>query len=173
MSFLTEPITIQSLFQSNRVIGDITVQVILSENTTDTLTITKQPVQQGATITDHSFKEPTSLSMQILFSSDLFTSLSEIYQSLQDLQNSRIPFDIFTPKRVYRNMLMTTLGLTTDKHTENILSINASFQEIIIVPVTTTQVPRTQQRFPGQTGATQPAGKKSALLSLKEGILGQ
>lgn len=170
MSFLSEPITLQSLFGKNRKIGPITVNVVVNESTNDTLTITKQPVQQGASITDHAFKEPTGFSTTILFRDNLTKSLSKIYQELLDLQESRAPFDIITPKRIYRNMLMATLGQTTDKSTENCLSITASFQEIIIVSVVTTQVPRLRQRNAAVTGATQNAGKKSALLSLKEGV---
>jgi hypothetical protein len=174
---------LQSLFGPKRKIGSITVQVVVNENTNDTLTITKQPVQQGASITDHAYKEPTVFSTTILFKDNNLISgvlstfsgsgsngLSKLYQSLLDLQNSRIPFDITTPKRIYRNMLLATLAQTTDKNTENCLAINASFQEVILVKVSTTQVPRIKQKHPGSTGATENAGKKSALLSLKEGI---
>lgn len=169
MSFLSEPISLIPI-RPARKIGEIDVNVVVTENTNDTLTITKQPVQQGASITDHAYKEPTVFSTQILFRDNLTLSLSKIYQNLLDLQNSRVPFDIITPKRIYRNMLLATLAQTTDKNTENCLAINASFQEIIIVKVSTTQVPRVKQKRPAATGATENAGKKSALQSLKEGI---
>lgn len=172
MSFLSQPITLQSLFGTDRTIGPITVNVVINENTNDTLTITKQPVQQGASISDHAYKEPTVFSMTAYFKDNLFTSLSEIYQDLLDLQESRVPFDIVTPKRVYSSMLLATLGQTTDKATENCLALSMSFQEVIIVPVATTLVPRGKQKFPGVTGAVQKAGKKSALVSLKQGIGG-
>jgi hypothetical protein len=170
VSFLSEPISLQSLFGQRRKIDDITVNVVITENTNDTLTITKQPVQQGASITDHSYKEPTVFSTSILFRDNLFLSLSKLYQQLLDLQSSRVPFDVITPKRIYRNMLLATLAQTTDKNTENCLAINASFQEVILVKVSTTQVPRIKQKHPAATGATENAGKKSALLSLKEGV---
>ncbi len=169
MSFLSVPISLFPV-QPQRKIGSIKVQVILSENTNDTLTITKQPVQQGASITDHAYKEPTAFSATMLFRDDLDKSLSEVYQDLLDLQISRVPFDIITPKRIYKSMLMATLSQTTDKNTENCLSINMSFQEIIIVNVTVTSVPRVQQKTPGITGATEKVGKKSALLTLSQGI---
>lgn len=169
MSFLSEPISIIPI-RPTRKIGDITVNVVLSENTNDTLTITKQPVQQGASITDHAYKEPTIFTSQILFRDNLTLSLSKLYQNLLDLQMSRVPFDIITPKRIYRNMLIATLAQTTDKTTENCLAINASFQEVIIVKVSTTQVPRVKQKNAAATGKTENAGKKSALQSLKEGI---
>lgn len=170
MSFLVQPVTLQSLFGKDRKISGITVNVVTQENTTDDLTITKQPVQQGASITDHAYKEPTAFTMQAFFSDNLFLSLSKVYQDLLDLQNSRVPFDVLTPKRIYRNMLLASLKQTTDKTTENCLSLSMSFQEVIIVSVSTTTVPRVRQRNAAVTGATQNAGKKSALLSLKEGV---
>lgn len=170
MSFLAQPITLTSLFGKKRMIGSIKVNVTVSEATNDTLTITKQPVQFGASITDHAYKEPTSFSMNIRFSDNLSISLSKTYQQLQDLQNSRVPFDVVTPKRLYPNMLISVLSMTTDKQTENCLAINISFQQVIIVQVSTTSVPpRTRQRNPGKTGATENGGRKSALLQGAQG----
>lgn len=169
MGFLSEPISLIPV-RPKRQIGTIDVNVVIQENTNDTLTITKQPVQQGASITDHAYKEPTTFSMQILFRDNISLSLSKLYQNLLDLQESRTPFDVITPKRIYHNMLIAVLTQTTDKNTENCLAINISFQEVILVSVTTAIVPRIKQKNPGATGATENAGKKSALQSLKEGI---
>lgn len=173
MSFLSQPITLQSLFGTKRIINDIDVDVVINESTNDTLTITKQPVQQGASITDHAYKEPTSFSMSIhqkdtsLISGLLNTfsgnGLSKIYDQFLKLQGERTPFDITTPKRIYKNMLIASLGMTTDKGTENILALSLTFQEVTIVKVTTTLVPRIQQKTPKVTEGVQKAGKKSAL----------
>lgn len=168
MSFLSQPITFFS--GAKRTLAGITLQVVVSENTNDTVTITKQPVQQGASITDHAYKEPTTLTMEIYFRDNPLESLSAIYKDLQDLQNAREPFTVTTPKRVYDNMLIAVLGNQTDKLTENCLRINLSLQEVIIVSVTMASVPRTRQRSAGTTGGTSNVGKKSALLSLKQGI---
>lgn len=170
MSFLSVPVSLQTFFGGRRQIGSIEIDVVISESSKDDLTITKQPVQQGASITDHAFKEPNTLSMSISFRDNLTKSLSKIYQSLLDLQSSREPFDVVTPKRIYKSMLISALGVTTDKSSENILSVNISFQEVIIVKVSTTQVPRIAQRQPKVTAKTENAGKKSALLTLREGI---
>ncbi len=171
MSFLSTPITIFPI-RPLRMIGEITVDVILNESTTDTLTITKQPVQQGASITDHAYMEPTVFTATMLFRDNLTKSLSKIYKELQELQMSRVPFNIVTPKRIYSSMLISTLSQVTDKSTENCLSITMSCQEVIIVSVTTTTVPRVKQKNAGATGKTEESGKKSALLTLKQGIGG-
>lgn len=168
MSFLSQPI---SFFPTNsRTIADIPVQVVIHEDTSDVLTITKQPVQQGAPITDHAFKEPTILRMSIYFRDNIEESLSEIYADLLELQDSREPVTVSTPKRLYSNMLFQSIAQVTDKATENCLQLNLTMQEIILVPIVTVTVPRLRQKNAGATGATQNAGKKSALLSLTQGI---
>lgn len=172
MSILSQPI---SLIPTSpvRTVDTIKVNVIVNENTNDTLTVTRQPVQQGASVTDHAYKEPTGFSHTILFTANLGTSLSQIYTKLQTLQNSRVPFTIVTPKRTYTNMLMTTLAMTTDKQTENCLSITCSYTQIIIVNVTTVQVQRKQLKNAGSNGATQNVGRKQSSLSSFSQAIGQ
>lgn len=165
MSFVLQP---QSLFAigPSRSFGSkdyfFSGYVTITENAVDELEITKQPVQQGATVTDHAFAKPTRLAIQMLFQSGLFSdSLSQIYQNLLNLQQSMVPFDCITPKRTYKNMLFASLSQTTDKKTENCLAINASFEQIIIVPIQTTNVPRGQLSNPGNNGGTQNVGSKN------------
>ena len=172
MSFLSLPL-IDIFLKPTRKIATIAIQVVVDESTTDTLTITKQPVQQGASITDHAYLEPTIFSHTIYFTSGASilgfgsgTGLDQIYKQLLELQASAIPFDIVTPKRIYHNMLMASLSQTTDKLTENCLAIHASYQQINIVPILATTVPRINQKNPGSTAATQNGGSKSALATL-------
>lgn len=167
MSFLSQPFSISAiLFGNKRMLADFDDYVVVTEDTNDTLTITKQPVQQGAAITDHAYKEPTTFNCSILMKADLQNSLKDLYQKFLDLQISRVPFDIVTPKRLYSNMMIAVLAQNTDKYTENCLSIRLSCQEVIIVSVNTVQVPRSSQRNAGATGKTEKVGRKSALNTL-------
>lgn len=173
MSFLPQPISIQSILGKKRLIGNLSVQVIINETATDPLTITRQPTQTGASITDHAYKEPTSLSMRILqqdtslvgalLSTFSGNGLAAIYQQFLDLQLSRQPFNIVTPKRLYKNMLISAIGQTTDKNTENILALDLAFQEIILVKIGVAQVAPQSQGNKKVTQQTQGLGKKSAL----------
>lgn len=164
MSFLQQPITLQSLFGEDRTFGEITVDVVINETTNDSLVITKQPVQTGTPITDHAYKEPTVLSMRIRFNDNIGTSLSDIYESLVALQYPPIPIDVVTPKRVYTDMLIQSLGNTTDKYTENVLAIDITFQQIILVDIAPVQVaPLKQQKLPKKTAGILASGKKSIL----------
>lgn len=145
-----------------RSIGPFKATVTLEEIASDDLEITQHPVQQGATITDHAYLKPATVSIKIMFS-DADAPLAETYAKLRQLQASREPFDVVTGKRVYKNMLLKSLGQTNDAQTENILSISAELQEVFIVQVETTTVPpRKRQANPGKTGATENAGQKSA-----------
>lgn len=164
--------------------------VTIQESTTDTLEITQQPVQQGASVADHAFKKPVTLSIQIQFNTALNIpvlgglagglfgqSLSQIYQNLLNLQ-SPVPPDVLTPfsvmtlKRTYKNMLLQTLGCTTDKRTENVLAINATFQEVILVPIGIFTLSLDQLKKPEVNAAVQNAGKKSALFLGKQALQG-
>lgn len=145
-----------------RAIGPFSATVTVEEVASDDLEITQHPVQQGATITDHAYLKPATVSIKIMFNA-ADAPLAETYAKLLKLQASREPFDVVTGKRAYKNMLLKSLGQTNDAQTENVLSISAELQEIFIVQVETTTVPpRKQQANPGKTGATENAGQKSA-----------
>lgn len=180
MSFLSQPVTLQSVFGKSRMVGPISIQVVISEETTDTLTITKQPVQTGSSITDHSFKEPTSLNMRVLqANNDLVTGLlstfsgnglAAVYQQFLDLQASREPFNVVTPKRIYRNMLIQSLRQNTDKQTENILSLEVGLQEIILVSIGVATISPLNQGNKAVTQKTQNLGRKSALATAAQAL---
>lgn len=162
MSILSEPVELFSIGPT-RSFGGVSGYVTITEATSDELEITQQPVQQGAPISDHAFKKPTSFSVQLRFRDNQTLSLKEIYQKLLTLQTTFTPFNVVTPKRTYFNMLLSKLGQTTDKRTENCLAITITFQEIIIVPISTTVIPRSKLKNPGSNGGTQNTGKISAL----------
>lgn len=147
-----------------RNLGGIVANVTMEELIIDELEITQHPVQSGATISDHAFKKPTRITVRALWSDNGgFLSLAEIYQALLALQEAFVPFTVVTGKRSLDNMMFKSLAETNDKETENILSITAIFEEVIIVNVeTTTLAPRADQANPGTTDANANAGAKSA-----------
>jgi hypothetical protein len=182
MGFLDQPITLQGLFGTKRMIGPIVVQLVVSEDTEDTRTITKQPLQTGAPATDHSYQEPTVLSMVILQQDTSIISgllstfngggLAQIYKTFRDLQLRGQPFNVVTRKRIYKNVLIPSIRCHTDKNTENILSLTIAFQEVIFVTVGNTVVPAARQKKPASTAATQNIGKQSFLLTGKQAVTG-
>ena len=179
---------LSTLFQQqSRRIGLIVPSVVISEKHNDTLEITEHPVEVGAAISDHAYRRPSEVVMQVGFSGGgslldfldttsfgLSVGLSpkETYQELLDLQNSRVPFDVVTGKRIYSNMLIRALEVTTDRTSENVLSAVHPLREVIITSTTTTQVAvKEDMKLGANTSAVQnsgvktPAAKNESLLS--------
>jgi hypothetical protein len=101
--------------------------------------------------------------MRVLWGETETETPADIYEKLRTLQSSGEPFDVVTGKRAYTNMLIASLGVTTDRATESVLSVALSLRAIVIVKTETTVVPaRAKQRRAAKTGATDKAGAKSA-----------
>lgn len=129
------------LLRQGRSIAGIVPQVVVEEKHRDELVITNHPVQNGANITDHAYKQPAMLSLRYgwsasgaIFSLDLGApSVDDVYSMLLKLQESRQPFDVVTGKRNYSNMLIRSIDLVTDKTTEKSIIVDVLLQQIIIV----------------------------------------
>jgi len=157
---------------SARMIGFIMPDVVTEEVHHDELVITDHPVETGATISDHAFLRPVEVEMRCGWSNSTvgFVGYVElVYEALQALQQSRIPFDVFTGKRVYSNMLIRSLSVTTDPTSEWALMVTASLREVIITSTetsatdgtTTGGAPQSAQADPASTAATQNTGHET------------
>lgn len=169
---------LSTLFQQqSRRIGLIVPSVVISEKHNDTLEITEHPVEVGAAISDHAYRRPSEVVMQVGFagggslldfldttSFGLSAGLSpkETYQELLELQIRRVPFDVVTGKRLYTNMLIRGLEVTTERTTENVLSAVLTLREVNITSTTTAQVaPKTDMKLGAGTSAVQNSGVKT------------
>ncbi|EQB4675867.1 phage baseplate protein [Klebsiella aerogenes] len=139
---------LSTLFQQqSRRIGLIVPSVVVSEKHNDTLEITEHPVETGAPVSDHAYKRPSEVVMEVGFAGGgslldfidtsslgltLGLSPKETYQQILDLQSSRIPFDVVTGKRLYSNMLIRAIEVTTDRTSENVLMAVLTLREVII-----------------------------------------
>lgn len=126
--------------QSARAIGTIIADVTVSEVHQDELIITDHPVESGAVISDHAFKRPASVEIRPCFSDSsagYVGYVRQIYQQLLALQESRGPFDVYTGKRLYRNMLMPNLSVSTEDGSEFALIAVVRCREIKITSVKT------------------------------------
>lgn len=171
-----------------RSIDTIVAHVTMEEIGTDELQITEHPVELGANITDHAFKKPADLLIRCGWSNaslagvlagvkglvsalsggDAFGSdyVSGVYNQLLALQESRVPFDVSTGKRLYTNMLMRSLSVTTDEKSEYTLMVTAVFKQILIVQTqATTLPPKEVQAQPWATAETADTGTKQVAQS--------
>ncbi len=179
--------------QQTRKIGAIVPSVAISEKHSDTLEITEHPIEDGAPVSDHAYKRPPEVTMELGFAGggslldgvdttqmfnlnsglSLGTSPREIYQQLVALQESRIPFDVTTGKRQYQNMLIKSLDVTTDKISENVLMCSLTLRNVIISRTHSVSVADKSNMTDGaSTSAVQNSGTKSAK-PVNESLLSQ
>jgi hypothetical protein len=160
--------TILAAFVPERAIGAFQATVTIEENSNDELEITSHPVQQGASITDHSYMKPAMLTVRALYT-DNPSKLVEVYAQLQKMQTDRIPMKVVTGKRTYNNMLMRSLSQTNGSTSENILQVSFDLQEVFITALEVASVPpRERQAQPENTGKIEQAGKKAVQEATKQ-----
>jgi hypothetical protein len=149
-----------------RNIGGFVADVTMEEQHSDELVITEHPVEQGAAITDHAFKKPSTLVVRVGYSNSSRQAngnpnyVQDVYDDFLALQASRVPFDIVTGKRIYQNMLIERLSCTTDEKTEYALFLSVNCREIIIANTQVVTVPpASAQTSPEVTNGTQNLGQ--------------
>jgi hypothetical protein len=133
---------------------------VLKVDHSNKLRLTSHPVESGASVTDHAFKEPRELTMEIGMS-DVCTSFVDgqfaqkasrsvaAYDILTQLQDSLIPLKIYTRLCVYENMLIETIATPEDYKTLFGLRVTIGFREIIVAKTNTvafTHRPRAPER---------------------------
>jgi hypothetical protein len=133
----------------------IVAPCVISEKSDDNYVITEHPTEMGVLISDHMYALPKTVDITIAYSisggynalkaagaligaSSSPLSLEQYYANFLQLQSDRIPFEITTGKRRYRDMLIENISNTTDTNTENMLMINMRAKQILIVNTKTT-----------------------------------
>lgn len=174
-----------------RSIGPFTAQVTIRETHHDGLEITEHPVEQGASVADHAYKKPAELviecgwsnspsvpglidgivgglratvsGVQSIITGNSASSVRDIYARMLKLQVDRVPMDVSTGKRNYRNMLIKDMTQITDKEHENSLLLTIVLRQIIVVTTQTINVsaPPERQADPAATAPVTNMGTKS------------
>ena len=162
------------LFGKKRNIGGVIPDVVIQEVHDDAVTITQHPVEYGAAISDHAYREPSQIVMTVgwtpgsllvngVLSGSIFKglqSLDDVYQSLLGIQRLREPFDLITGKRAYTDMMITALSVTTDKDTENALIVTVTMQEVLRARTMVIPAEPEKQAEPSKTSTPANAGVK-------------
>ncbi|WP_350305589.1 phage baseplate protein [Photorhabdus viridis] len=162
--------------------------VVIAEKHTDALEITEHPVEIGAAVSDHAYKKPSEITMELGFAGggslldfvdtskiglSMGLSPKETYQKILDLQELREPFKVITGKRTYENMLIKAIEVTTDRHSENVLLCTLTLREVIISSTQVVQVAEKESMKTGvSTSAVENSGTK-AQKPVNESILSQ
>lgn len=170
--YIAEPvgsITAQSIATETR---PLQAQVVVDEAGSDELMITEHPVQRGAVITDHAVRRPSEIRVRMGWSNAYLAETGDadvraIYERILTLQAKRIPFTVYTGKRVYENMLVASLQVHTDARMEYTFLADIAFREVILVD---TQVftggrsyDRTSLATPEKNQPTDQTGEKQGM----------
>jgi len=178
------------IVKPKRLIGPFVADVTIREKHHDGLQLTNHPVEFGSTISDHAFMLPSELiltvgwsnspratgldgltaaitgtatAVQSLLTGNAPQQVKDVYTKMLQLQAQRIPIDVFTGKRIYRNMMIIGLDTETTGQTENSLLLNIELREVIMVSTSVVSVPApaSAQANPASTLAVSNLGAKS------------
>lgn len=149
------------------------------------LSITEHPIQTGASISDHAYMEPRTLTFEVGMSDvmeDLSLYVSGIqsfnngdsasrsvnaFTVIQKLQSDRIPIDVYTRLGTYKNMLIESIMAPDTKETVFALKATITLKEIFVVNVTTVKVSaRAQKTDSTNEGVQKPEQNQSILASI-------
>lgn len=115
--------------------------------------ITRHPIEDGADVTDHAILDPVSLSVEgvisdapISYFTPIISGLGSLtdydsstersaqhFEILENLWKSRVPFDVVTRKRFYRNMLISSLNIPESSRQGNSLWFSCTLEEVRII----------------------------------------
>lgn len=151
-----------------RYFQNIVADVVVEEQHEDRSRISDLPVEQGSVISDNAVDEPQELTLTYGWvtgssqnTSGSTTFLRGIYTQIIQLKQSRVPFSIFTGKRLYTNMLIDAVSTTTDVNSENSLIVRVHFRQVLIVTTTTFTIPQDK---------TQVASPQKSVESISQGV---
>jgi hypothetical protein len=155
----------ENLFiRTKRSIAGISLDGIISEDHTNQVRLTKNPVELGADVADHAVIEPKKLSIvaevsdtpigtaaftQIvdtvtgLFGSSTVENITRsnaAYRAMLQIQELREPIQVQTKLRLYDNMLITSLRTVQDKDSSRIVRMLLGLEEVIITESETIQL---------------------------------
>jgi len=175
----------ENLFiRTRKSLGGIELDAILTENHNSIVSVSKNPIELGADITDHAIIEPKRLNIRAIVSDsplgsaafaqivDTITGLfgtstsgnltrsNAAYNALIQLQEAREPIQVQTKLKLYENMLITSINTTQDKDTSRIVSLDISLEEIRIVSTETIQLSADSLREGSAKEQASPAEKK-------------
>ncbi len=173
---LTSP-SIRSFVYTKTNIGGWFFDAFLEMTHTSTLTITQHPVQSGSTISDFAYLQPRTLSMNIGMS-DVAQSIIpgqfsggssrsvQAYDVLKQLQQLRIPIQVYTRLGLYENMLVETLTVNEDYTTPNGLRVTVDLSELLVATVEVVKISaKPQVTNKANQGKKQPVQPTQSILS--------
>jgi hypothetical protein len=142
--------------------GIILPDCVVEETSRDDVQITDHPVEIGTVISDHAYKKPREITLRWSWSNSGYyeTRVQDVYQQLLAIQGPPPSLiSLTTGKSSYVNMIIVSLGITTNSTSEYALQAVMVCREVIIVSTEATQItPASAQSDPQTTAAVAQRG---------------
>jgi len=181
----------ENLFiRTQKAIGGIQLDAVISESHVNEVSLTNNPVELGAEITDHAVVQPKRLNIVAQVSDtpmglaafgqivDLVTGLfgtsttdnitrsNAAYNAIVQLQEAREPIELQTKLKLYTNMIITNVSVQQDKNTSRIVRMSIDVQQVIITQSEIVQLSEDQLQAGSAKEQASPAeksGRKEAV----------
>ena len=181
----------ENLFiRTQKSIGGIQLDAVISESHTNEVSLTSNPVEFGAEITDNAVTQPKKVNILAQVSDtplglaafgqivDLVTGLfgtsttdnitrsNAAYNAIIQLQEEREPIEIQTRLKLYTDMVITKVTTIQDKDTSRIARMSIDLQQVIITQSEIVQLTEEQLRAGSAREQASPAeksGRKEAI----------
>ena len=181
----------ENLFiRTEKSIGGIQLDAVISESHTNEVSLTSNPVEFGAEITDNAVTQPKKVNILAQVSDtpmglaafgqivDLVTGLfgtsttdnitrsNAAYNAIIQLQEEREPIEIQTRLKLYTDMVITKVTTIQDKDTSRIARMSIDLQQVIITQSEIVQLTEEQLQAGSAREQASPAeksGRKEAV----------
>lgn len=147
-NIVSDPSSLMDMFKSTPIlIGEVVVDVLVSETPVYDFEVTARPVEAGLDVTDARIAKPVSLTLECIITDDIIElslasalSLLGGIQTWQDkknklfeLKDSNQLIDVITPLDTYDDMVIASLQIDQTKSTSTALFFRISFKNIKLV----------------------------------------
>jgi hypothetical protein len=150
--------------------GDLVPDTVLEERSEDESVITEQPVEAGSTTSDHAYDLPQNLELTYAWSAappnggpvrgESF--IADTYAQILQLKSGKVLCGAVAGKRQYKNLLIKSVAVTTDKDSEYLLLARISLKQILFTYTQSgTVTPASQMAFPEKTMPTANNGLRA------------
>jgi hypothetical protein len=155
--------------------------VCVEEEHSDSMVITDHPVEQNTGnagfISDHAYRQPAEVTLTYGWSPTgdkgrASNFLNDMYAAILKAKDDRLLLEVNTTRRVYQNMLVQSVTLTTDRYTENALLCRIVCREVLIARTKDVPIAVAPQNLGNpQSGLpTVPAGVINPQTTSKDGV---
>lgn len=146
----------QGLLYCKTNIGGYFFDGFLNVSHSSNLEITENQIETGASVVDHAYMKPVTLSMTVLVS-DVHQSIvpgqfsegwrrhTSAWQLLKRLQADRTPLSVFTKLALYDNMLIKSVKAVDTPQTLHSLKAEVELQEVPVATLKTVKISAADQ----------------------------